>query len=200
MSVTSDDTMWACVAGWWNITVNRSNSVRLPASGRASTSASKNSGSVGFDGGKVGELADLLPDDDAEVPQGVQESMEKPLIGGSNRTFEKNEQVDIRPQTQLAAAVPAECDGGDRLRRGRRRLEQIPQQCVDTRRVLARARRARHGRGSSRRAVPRAPIRARVRAGVAPSRSPPARPEHPTWGGVLLRHTLHRPPLRVTCC
>ena len=127
--------MCACVAGWWNVTVNRSNSVRSPASGRASTSASRNSGLSASSGGKIGELADLLPDDDAEVPQRVEEAVQKPFIGGTNRALEENEQVDIRPQTQLAPAVPAERECGDRLRGRGRRVEQLPQHRVDPRRV-----------------------------------------------------------------
>ena len=92
-------------------------------------------GVVGLEGGKIGELADLLSDDDAEVPQGVEETVQEPFIGGTNRALKENEQVDIRPQTQLTAAVPAERDGGDRLRGRRRRFEQLTQQRVDPRRV-----------------------------------------------------------------
>ena len=33
--------------------------------------------------------------------------MQEPFIGSSNRALKENEQVDIRPQTQLAPAVPA---------------------------------------------------------------------------------------------
>ena len=76
-----------------------------------------------------------MTDDDAEVPQLVEETVQKPFIGGTNRALKKNEQVDIRPQTQLAAAVPAKRDGGHRLRCRRRRFEQLTQHRIDPRRV-----------------------------------------------------------------
>jgi hypothetical protein len=92
-------------------------------------------GVVGLERRKIGQLSNLLPDDDAEIPEGVEESVEKPFIGGTNLALKENEQVDIRPETQLAAAVPAQCDGGHRLPGGRRRTEQSTQQRVDPRGV-----------------------------------------------------------------
>src|SRR5204862_637975 len=75
--------------------------------------------------------------DDAEVPQGIEETVQKPLVGGADRALKENEQVDVRPETQLTPAVPAERDGRHRLRRRRGRVEQLTKQRIDARRVAA---------------------------------------------------------------
>ena len=66
---------------------------------------------------EIGELADLVADVDAKVPQRVEETVQKPLIGRTDLTVEQNQQVDVREQTQLPPTVAAERDRGDGLRR-----------------------------------------------------------------------------------
>ena len=81
--------------------------------------------------GEVAELADLMPDDQLQIPQRVEKPPQERLVVGADRPLEQDEDVDVGMQREVPASVPAEGEDGDRVR-GRRRLEeQALQQRVD---------------------------------------------------------------------
>ena len=54
----------------------------------------------------VGELTHLVADDEAEIPQRVEEPADKPLIVGPNRAVEHHEHVEIRVETRCRRPYP----------------------------------------------------------------------------------------------
>ena len=61
-----------------------------------------------------------MADGQAQVPERIEERVQEPLVVGSDGPGEEHQQVDVRVQAELAAAVAAEREHRDRLR-GRRR-------------------------------------------------------------------------------
>ena len=75
---------------------------------------------LGVVGLHVLELVDpahLVADVEAEVPQGVQQGLGQPLLGGGDPVVEQDQQIDVRMQAEVAAAVAS--DGGQRDGGGR---------------------------------------------------------------------------------
>ncbi len=74
---------------------------------------------VGLETVEVVELAHLMADDDAEIPERVQEPAEELLLVRADAAAEQHEQVDVGLQTEMPPAVAAERQHGDlRVRRG----------------------------------------------------------------------------------
>ena len=126
--------MCACVSGVWNSALNRSNSARAPATGRASSSASRNSGLSASSLTEVVELPHLVADHDADVPERVQERPQEPLLGGADAPAEQHEQIDVGMEAEMTAPVAAEREDDHAL--GRRAVrKQLPQHRVDAIRI-----------------------------------------------------------------
>ena len=70
---------------------------------------------VRLERGKVGELAHLVPDDDAEIPERIQEVAKEPLVLRRDRMAEEDQQVDVRVEAEVPAAVPAERQHHNRI-------------------------------------------------------------------------------------
>src|SRR5438094_6775415 len=62
---------------------------------------------VDLDPLEVVQLANLMTDDQPEVPEWVKERAEKPLVVGPNRAVEQDEHVDVRIQTEVPTSVAA---------------------------------------------------------------------------------------------
>ena len=106
---------------------------------------------VGFERLEVAELAHLMADDDAEIPERMQERAERLLLVRTNRIAEEDQDIDVGVETEMAAAVAAERED----RRGRRDRGRNRRAAAGRWR-----RRARH----SARAPPVRPRRARIGA------------------------------------
>jgi hypothetical protein len=88
-------------------------------------------GVVGFEGAEVLELTDLMPDDDAEIPQRMEQAPEKPLLRRIDRAAEQDQQIDVGVEAQMAAAVAAERQHEDWRRRLAGLREDLPKESVD---------------------------------------------------------------------
>ena len=98
-------------------------------------------GVVGVGLRQVGQLADVVPDVEAQVPEGVQHRPQEALLGRAERAAEHEQQVDVRVHAQLPPPVAAQRhhgDGGVGLTAGRP-VDQ-PHQIVDAVRIAAEAR------------------------------------------------------------
>ena len=69
---------------------------------------------VGLEPLKILDVAHLVTDDDAEIPQRVEKRVDEPLFGGADAAAEEQQQIDIRVEAEVPAAVAAERDDGDR--------------------------------------------------------------------------------------
>jgi len=70
-------------------------------------------GIVHFRLGELGDVADLMPDHEAGVPQRMQQPPQEPLLLLFDRAVEEHEQIDVGERAQVPAAVSAdgnECD------------------------------------------------------------------------------------------
>ena len=63
---------------------------------------------VGLQAVEVVQLAHLMADDHAQIPERVKEAAEELLLVRADATAEEHEQIDVGLQTEMASAVPAE--------------------------------------------------------------------------------------------
>ncbi len=87
-------------------------------------------GIVGLELLELAQLAHLVSDDHADVPQRVQERAEEGLFGRADGAAEENQQIDVGVQTEVPPAIAAEREHGHRSLGGWRFGEQLPQQHV----------------------------------------------------------------------
>src|SRR2546428_7175392 len=76
-----------------------------------------------------------MPDDQAEIPQRVEQLADEPLVAGTDRAVEHYQNIDVRVKTEVSTAVPAECENGGRVLGARCLGVQPLQQRVDAPRV-----------------------------------------------------------------
>ena len=88
-------------------------------------------GVVGLELLKILDVADLVADHDAEIPERVQKAVHEALFGRADAVAEEQEQIDVRVQAQVTAPVSAKRDDRERpvVRTGVG--EQLPDQRVD---------------------------------------------------------------------
>ena len=86
---------------------------------------------VGLQVRELVELPHLVADDDAEVPERVQESAQEPLLGRPDASAEQHEQIDVGMQAEMPPAVSAERDHRHRPLRHAGVAVKLPQQFVD---------------------------------------------------------------------
>jgi hypothetical protein len=90
-------------------------------------------GVVHLEAGELVDLPDLVAHHEAEIPERVQDGAEQPLFGLAKMAAEEDEEVDVRMQAQLLAAVPADRD--DRHRRhglgSGRRIENVAEEPIE---------------------------------------------------------------------
>ena len=86
---------------------------------------------VGLELLEILDVAHLVPDDHAEVPQRVQEAVDEALLRGADAAAEEQQQIDVGVQAEMAAAVAAERDDGHRPVVRARVGEQLADQRVD---------------------------------------------------------------------
>jgi hypothetical protein len=92
-------------------------------------------GVVGLETIEVVQLAHLMTDDDAKVPQWVQELAEDLLLVGADAATEQDEQVDVGLETEMAAAIAAQRQYGNVCVGWRDVGEQLSQHRIDAVRV-----------------------------------------------------------------
>src|SRR5262245_4771265 len=63
---------------------------------------------------EVVDVANLVPDDDTEIPERIQEAVDEPLFRGPNAAAKEQQQVDVGVQAQMTATVATEGDNGQR--------------------------------------------------------------------------------------
>ena len=103
---------------------------------------------VGLEALKILDVAHLVSDDDAKIPQRVQEAVHEALFGRTYAVSKEQEEIDIRVEAEMTASVSAERDHRDRALVRTGIGEHLPDQPVDTIRVtLERAAPARAARG-----------------------------------------------------
>jgi hypothetical protein len=71
-----------------------------------------------------------VTDDEAEIPERVQNRTDEALFGFPEVAAEQQQQIDVRVKAQLAAAVAADGNHGHRPFDSRRRDDQLPQDRV----------------------------------------------------------------------
>ena len=87
---------------------------------------------VRFDPGELVELADLVADDQPEIPERVQQLVRARRSSAAfERAVEQHEQIDVRVQAEVPAAVAAEREHDRRRRVAERIGEQLGHQIVD---------------------------------------------------------------------
>ena len=97
-------------------------------------------GIVGVGLRQVGQLADVVPDVEAQVPERVQHRPQEALLGRADRAAEHEQQVDVRMHAQLPPPVAAERHEGDgRVGLAAGRRVDLPHQIVDAVREAAEA-------------------------------------------------------------
>ena len=84
---------------------------------------------------EVRQLADLMSDDEPEIPERVEKPSEQRFVRRPDRAGEQHEEVDVRMKAEVTPAVAAEREDRHRPLRRRRVEEQLPQQRVDAVRV-----------------------------------------------------------------
>ena len=62
------------------------------------------------------DLAHVMADRQAQIPNRVEKAVQKPLVLGRDGTGKQHQQVDVGVEAQLAASVAAEGEDADRLR------------------------------------------------------------------------------------
>jgi hypothetical protein len=65
-------------------------------------------GVAGLEIVEVGELADLVSDDELKIPERLEHGVDEPLLITADAALEKNHEIDVGMQTERPAAVPAE--------------------------------------------------------------------------------------------
>ena len=63
---------------------------------------------------ELAQLAHLMTDIEAEVPERVQQRLDETFLGGGDRAPEQDQQVDVRVKTQVPSAIPADRQQRDR--------------------------------------------------------------------------------------
>ena len=91
---------------------------------------------VGVEAGPLGDLADVMADGEADVPQRIEKPVQEALVLGPERPGKEDQQIDVGMQTQLAPPVAAEGEDADRLRGVGRLGEQLLEERVHPLRVL----------------------------------------------------------------
>ena len=87
-------------------------------------------GVVGFEPGELLEVAHLMADHDAKIPERIEEAADEGFVGGAEGLLEEQQQIDVGMQAQFPAPVPAERDDRHRLRRRGDRVEQLAEEHV----------------------------------------------------------------------
>jgi hypothetical protein len=77
------------------------------------------------------DFADLVSDDEAEIPERVQNRTDQALFGLVEMAAEEQEQIDVRVKTELSSAVAADGNDGHRPVDSRCREKQLPQDPVE---------------------------------------------------------------------
>ena len=77
-------------------------------------------GVVDFEALELVDLADLMADDDAEIPERVEDRAQRRLFVRAQAAAEQHQQIDVRVKRELTPSVAADRDDGERLRRARR--------------------------------------------------------------------------------
>ena len=78
------------------------------------------------------QLADVLADGEAQIPERLQEGIDETLFGGADLSIEDDQQVDVGVQAQQSAAVSTDgADGHGRARRRDRRHGELAHERVD---------------------------------------------------------------------
>src|SRR5437763_897896 len=72
---------------------------------------------VGVKPRELVELAHLVADDQAKIPERVQEAAKELLVGAVNRALEQNQDVDVRMKAEMTPPVAAQGDHEDAARR-----------------------------------------------------------------------------------
>ena len=73
-------------------------------------------GVVGLDLGEVGDLADVLPDREPEIPKRLQQPADSAFLDGADLAADDDQEVEIGVQAERAAPVAADRADGDRRR------------------------------------------------------------------------------------
>src|SRR5262245_32593927 len=81
---------------------------------------------------EVVQFTNLVANDHAEIPQRVEKAAKEPLFVRADPATEQHQQIDVRLETQVTTAVPAECDDGNGLLRCADLRVELPQDRVDT--------------------------------------------------------------------
>ena len=71
---------------------------------------------AGFEVLEIGQLADLVADRQAQVPQRMQERLDELLFGRPDRAVEHDEQIEVGVEAEHPPAVAAERANGERRR------------------------------------------------------------------------------------
>src|SRR5688572_28978274 len=87
-------------------------------------------GIVGFELREFVQLAYLVSDHDADIPERVQKRPEKLLFNRTNPCAKQDQEIDVRVQTQMLAPVPAQRDDRDGQLGATRLVVERPQQDV----------------------------------------------------------------------
>ena len=120
-------------------------------------------GVVGLETIEVVQLANLMADDDAEVPERIEEAAQELLFIGADAAAEQNEQIDVRLQAEMPPAIATERQDRD-LRVGRGDVgEELPQHRIDAIGIALE-------RGPATRTAQAHPPRARIGRRRTPSR------------------------------
>ncbi len=92
-------------------------------------------GVVGLELAEIIDVAHLVADDDAEVPERVQEAADEALLRRPDAVAEQQQQIDVGVETEVAAPVAAERDDRHRSVIGAGVGDQLPDERVDAVRV-----------------------------------------------------------------
>src|SRR5207237_605634 len=68
---------------------------------------------VAFELTEILDVTHLVADDNAEIPERIEEAVDEALLRGADAAAEEEQEIDIRVQAQVAAPVAAERDDGN---------------------------------------------------------------------------------------
>src|SRR5262249_17827462 len=77
------------------------------------------------------DLPHLVADDEAEIPERMQNRAQRLLFVDTQMAAEKDQEVDVGMEAELTASVAADGDDGDRLLRARRGGKHLPDHRVE---------------------------------------------------------------------
>ncbi|PYR65862.1 MAG: hypothetical protein DMF88_18280 [Acidobacteria bacterium] len=92
-------------------------------------------GIVGLELLEILDVAYLMADDDAEIPERVEKAVDEALLRGTDAIAEEQQQIDVGVQAEMAASIAAERDDGNRPVVGARVGELLADERVDAIRV-----------------------------------------------------------------